>query len=191
MQTLQQNKNMSYEREIKELKEKYNIDICFKGENPIKIKNYIKNEIKKQNDKEIEEEIKNGKKTKMMNEYNKEYIENLHFEEARAIFMMLTRMIEVKANYKNKYKSLECEICKVEENTLHLFKCKAYNDLNKKIKGETIQEILKYNSEKDIANVMKEVNRRKDNEKKEKEPKKKLPTTAPQSLGLSLPDGRE
>ena len=53
-------------------------------------KNNIKTEINKINDKELEEEIKTGRKTKMMHEYNKEYLENLHFDEARAIFMMLT-----------------------------------------------------------------------------------------------------
>ena len=63
------------------------------------------------NDKELEEEIKVGKKTKMLNEVNRNYLENFHFEEARAIFMMLTRMIDVKANFKNKYRNLECEIC--------------------------------------------------------------------------------
>ena len=120
---LQQHKNLAYEKEIKELKEKYNIDISLKGENHWKIKNYIRDKIKKINDLEIEEEIKSGKKTKIMNEYNKRYIEKFHFEEARAIFMMITRMIDVKANYKNYYKSLESEICKVEENTNHLFKC--------------------------------------------------------------------
>ena len=124
MLKLQKSKNMSYEREINELKEKYKIEICLKGENPIKIKNYIKNEIKKINDQEIREKIKEGKKTKIMYEYNKKYIEKFHYEEARAIFMMITRMIDVKANYKNKYRNLECEICKVEENTEHLFKCK-------------------------------------------------------------------
>ena len=127
----------------------------------------------------------------MMNEYNKSYIEKFHFEEARAIFMMLTRMVDVKANYKNKYKNLECETCTVEENTQHIFKCKKYHDLNGKIKGETLQEILKNNNEDDIAKLMKEIIARKDNEKRENEPKKKiLPNTAPQPKGLSLPDGR-
>ena len=42
MLKLQKSKNMSYEREINELKEKYKIEICLKGENPTKIKNYIK-----------------------------------------------------------------------------------------------------------------------------------------------------
>ena len=50
----------------------------------------------------------------MMNEVDRNYLENFHFEEARTIFMMLTRMIDVKANYKNKYRNLECEICRVE-----------------------------------------------------------------------------
>ena len=146
---------MSYEREIKELKEKYNISICLKGANPTKIKNHIKNKIKKINDKEIEEEITNGKKSKMMNEYNKKYLENFHFEEARAIFMMLTRMIDIKANFKNKYKNLECDVCKVEENTQHLFKCKRYQDLNGKIEGETLQEVIRINREEDIAKMIK------------------------------------
>ncbi len=61
-----------------------------------------------------------------MNDYNREYIDNLHFEDARAIFMMLTRMIDVKSNFKNKHKNLDCETCSVEENTQHLFKCKKY-----------------------------------------------------------------
>ncbi len=65
----------------------------------------------------------------MMNEYNNKYLEKFHFELARAIFMMLTRMIDVKANFKYKYKKLECETCKVEENTQHLFKCKRYQKL--------------------------------------------------------------
>ena len=73
MQLLQQSKDMSYEREINELKVKYNINICLKGDNPIKIKEHIRNEIKKINDKEIKEELKKGKKTTMMDEYNKKY----------------------------------------------------------------------------------------------------------------------
>ena len=42
MQKLQQSKNMSYEREINELKEKYKIEICLKGENPQKNKKSYK-----------------------------------------------------------------------------------------------------------------------------------------------------
>ena len=81
-----------------------------------------------------------------MEEYNKKYMEKFHYEEARAIFMMITRMIDVKANYKNKYRNLECEICKVKENIEHLFKCKKYHDLNEKTKekhSKKSSEIIK------------------------------------------------
>ena len=71
MQRLQTNREMSYEREINYLKEKYNIDICLTGNNTKAIKNCIKNKIKEVNDKEIEDEIKKGKKTNMMREYRK------------------------------------------------------------------------------------------------------------------------
>ena len=143
MQKLQHSKNMSYENEINELKEKYNIDISMKGENKEAIKNHIKNKIIEINDKELEEEIKIGKKTKMMNEVSRNYLENFHFEEARAIFMMLTRMIDDKTNFKNNHRNLECETCHTEENAYHLFKCKKYQDLNKNIKGEILQSVIK------------------------------------------------
>ena len=123
MQKIQQNKNMPYEREINELIEKYNLELKIKEENTKAIKNYIKSEIQSKNDEEIEKEINEGKKTQMMKDYNKKYLENLDYEEARAIFMMITRMIDVKANFKNKHKNLDCEICNTEENTYHLFKC--------------------------------------------------------------------
>ena len=80
MQKLQERKNMPYEKEINELKEKYSIDISMKGENSQAIKNHIKNKILEINDKELEEEIKIGKKTKMMNEVNRKYLENFNFE---------------------------------------------------------------------------------------------------------------
>ena len=98
-----------------------------------------------------------------MKNYNKKYIEKLHFKEARAIFMMLTRMIYVKANYKNQYKNLACDICNVEENTQHLFKCKSYHELNGKIKGETLREILGENIENSIAKILKEIIRKNKN----------------------------
>ena len=59
---LQINREMSYEKEINDLKEKYNIDMCLTGNNTKAIKNYIKNKIKEVNDKEVDDEIKKGKK---------------------------------------------------------------------------------------------------------------------------------
>ena len=67
----------------------------------------------------------------MMRDYSNDYMENMHFEEARAIFMMLTRKIDVKTNFKNNHRNLECEVCLTEEDTHHLFKCKTDQDLNK------------------------------------------------------------
>ena len=97
----------------------------------------------------------------------KKYLENLNFNEARAIFMMLSRMIEVKSNFKNKYRTLECETCCVEENTQHLFKCNKYLNMNKKFKGESLEDIIKKNKETDIAYFLKEIIERHENEKKE------------------------
>ena len=65
----------------------------------------------------------------MIHDYNNKYLENLHFDEARAIFMMLTWMIVIKSNYKN----IECETCNIEENTLHLFKCKKAHKYEQRI----------------------------------------------------------
>ena len=147
MQRLQISREMSYEREIIELEEKYKIDTCLTGNKTKVIKNCIKNKIKKVNDKEIEDEIKKGKNTYMMSIYRKDYIEKLHFEKARAIFMILTRMIDDKTIFKNKHRNLECETCQTEENTHHLFKCKKYHDLNINIKGETLQSVIKNNKD--------------------------------------------
>ena len=44
------------------------------------------------------------------------------------------------------------------------FKCKIYQDLNGKIEGETPQELLRINNEEDIAKMIKQIIRRKDNE---------------------------
>merc|ERR1711915_984680 len=98
-----------------------------------------------------------GVEKQKMYDYNKKYLENLHFDEARVIFMMLTRMIDIKSNYKNKYKNIDCETCNIEENTLHLFKCKKYLHMNKEFKGETVQEIITKNKEGDTAKFLKEI----------------------------------
>ena len=101
----------------------------------------------------------------------------------------MTRMIDVKTNFKNNHRNLECETCQTEENTHHLFKCKKYHDLNKNIKGETLQAIIENNKEIDVAKALKEIIKRIKLEGKEKQ--KVKPTTAPPPLGLSLPDGSE
>ena len=77
----------------------------------------------------LEKMLNENTKTKLrfIKEFKKkEYITNMQFQ--GSIIMMKTRlnMIEVKCNYKNKYKNnLKCELCKKEEdNTEHLiFNC--------------------------------------------------------------------
>ena len=103
--------------------------------------------------------------------------------------MMLTRMIDVKSNFKNNHRNLECETCQTEENTHHLFKCRKYQDLSKDIKGETLQSVIKNNKEIEVAKVLKEIIKRRELEREEK--RKAKQTTAPPPSGLSLPDGRE
>ena len=62
--------------------------------------------------------------------------------------------------------------------------------MNEKIRGGTLQEILKINKEDDIAKIIKEIIKRKNNENKAENTRKKTTNTAPLTMGLSLPDGR-
>ena len=48
---------------------------------------------------------------------------------------MKVNMIDVKMNYKGKYKDMKCPVCKTEEDTTeHLFEC---NDLKDKVGDES------------------------------------------------------
>ncbi len=87
--------------------------------------------------------------------------------------------------------NLEYEIFNVEDSTVHIFSCEKYHDLNRNIKGNTLQKILKDNEETDIAYVTKEIIKRKDKEREENKLKNKSTSTAPLQKRLSLPDGRE
>ena len=77
--------------------------------------------------------------------HDKKYIRKENFKNARQIFMILSDMIEVKANYKGSHKNTICEICKTkEENTQHLIECEGYKDITKDLKGRgSIEDILK------------------------------------------------
>jgi len=44
---------------------------------------------------------------------------------------------------------------KTEENTHHIFKCKKFQDVNEKIKGESLKEVLKNKNKNEIAMVKK------------------------------------
>ena len=58
----------------------------------------------------------------------KEYITNMEFKYSKLMLKIRLNMIEVKCNYKNKFKSnLICEMCKKEEDTTeHLLRCEAH-----------------------------------------------------------------
>ena len=60
-----------------------------------------------------------------MQSYLKSSKLKIRSEEARTIFKLRSRMADVKTNYKGKYKSFECDLCKEgEESQEHLMKCK-------------------------------------------------------------------
>ena len=56
-------------------------------------------------------------------------------------------MVEVKANYKGKYETYECDLCKEEEETQeHLLKCRKLNkNMQDAIKLQEYKKILEGN----------------------------------------------
>ena len=162
----QEEKEMSYESEIKELIKFYKIEDDLKKIEKGEGKNMIKKAIEEKNKEEINEQMKKGKKTQNIVKWKEDYIRNLKFEDARIIFKLRTNMIEVKANYKNKHAGqLNCEMCKlVEETTQHLFECSEYKDINKRIiVKKTIEATLRENRIEDIANVIRKILERRKN----------------------------
>ena len=96
-------KDMTYKKEIEELKKIYNITEDLKNIEAKEGKRKLKRYITKKNEEEIEEEIRKGKKANNINEVNNEYMKKLNFKEARIIFLLKTNMIEAKANYRFQY----------------------------------------------------------------------------------------
>ena len=96
------------------------------GKDKSKVKYYMSNK----GDKKL------GKRAK--------YLDKLTRQEASAIFNARTRMLKVKANYKNKYRDQKCRFCKTEDETQDhiLEKCQVINRLNNEIitKYELFQE---------------------------------------------------
>ena len=58
----------------------------------------------------------------------KKYLVELPFNEARAVFMLRSRMFPTKNNFKGRWGS-ECVYCGNVESDIHLFSCAGYNDL--------------------------------------------------------------
>ena len=146
--------NLSYYREIEELREFYKIKNNLKNICPKRGKLMLKQKVKKKNDEEIQKDMMKGKKTSEMGNYSNKYMQSLDYENARILFMALTGMIKVKTNFKNNFKqNLKCEMCDSEDETImHLFECNKYEkDFVNIRKGKSIQEILEKNSEKRVA----------------------------------------
>ena len=157
MRIHQEKKAMSYEKEIEELKKFYNIKEDLKTVKAKEGKKIINKYVIKKNKEEIEEDMEKGKKTKDLNECNKEYMSKLNFNEARMIFLLKSNMIETKANFKGQFlNNLKCEICgKEEETTQHLFECDGYMEIRKNIIIEdTPMKTLRRNNINAVAEVL-------------------------------------
>ena len=59
----------------------------------------------------------------------KNYLLELDFIEARAVFMMRYRMIPTKANFPGRWCGTLCNVCNFEDTDEHLFHCPGYQDL--------------------------------------------------------------
>ena len=139
----------------------------------LEIKNVLKIAVKR---KAFEELLKRKEShSKMINleykslnmqNYLKSSNENLTQRDAQDIFLLRTRMFDVKSNYKNKYEVLLCEACEENEETQeHFYKCEA---LESKWKVE-FKEIWKNKVENQIQ-IMKicRENQLKRNQRKER-----------------------
>ena len=159
-------KNMTYIKEIEEIREQYNIRIKLEDLSPKEAKKIVRESIRKKNDEEIKEKINKEKKTKI-NKLQYNYINNMNFEDARTIFMIITDMINVKMNYKGKYKeNLKCKRCnEADEDTLHIFNCKEDEDINRTIKEKkSIERLLRNNSLQEVAKVARKAIKRREEE---------------------------
>ena len=67
----------------------------------------------------------------------KRYLVELKFEEARAIFLLRSRMFPTKKNFQGRWGVDDtCTFCHEEENDVHLFACAGFSDLLENIKYE-------------------------------------------------------
>ena len=90
--------------------------------------------IKIQNDRLVVKMLSESKSDRLLlhnfdfNGKVKKYLLELPFDEARAVFMLRTRMFPTKDNFKGRW-GLECAYCGNKESDPHLFSCAGYSDL--------------------------------------------------------------
>ena len=59
----------------------------------------------------------------------KQYLVELDFRYARAIFMVRFRMLPTKSNFPGRWRGTSCNVCNFEDTDAHLFGCPGYQDL--------------------------------------------------------------
>ena len=133
---------------IKSICEKYGIDIeKLKAREKKVVKKEIKEKIIKDIEKSVNDKKQEMKKLRWVKGFGKEtYMKDLSTEDAMLIMKTRLNMIEVKSNFRGKYKTEVCELCEQEEDTTeHLFTCEKLE----KIRGDDLTiESLKYPSKR-------------------------------------------
>ena len=114
--------------QVKMVAEKYRIDINeVISTKRTQLKHKVKKKIQEHLDIITRETV--ATKQRFIKEFKKkEYITNMEFKYSKLMLKIRLNMIEVKCNYKNKFKTnLICEMCKKEEDTTeHLLRCEAH-----------------------------------------------------------------
>ena len=91
-----------------------------------------------------------------MQKYLKPNESKIKLEEAQEIFKMRSRVSNVKTNFKGKYQSFECMVCKIEDETedetqQHIIQCKEINKIRKdRIKPPEYEGLYENNVEKQV-----------------------------------------
>ena len=74
-----------------------------------------------------------------MQRYLKSSKEKIKQEEAQTIFKLRSRVTDVKINLRGKYETLECTVCKDEEESqMHIMECREIVKLRNNYKKNTI-----------------------------------------------------
>ena len=59
----------------------------------------------------------------------KKYLQELEFDEARAVFMSRYRMMPSKMNFPGRWEGTACDICGFDDTDVHVFSCPGYQDI--------------------------------------------------------------
>ena len=86
--------------------------------------------LEKEVKEEVEGKIKEMKKLRFVGEYKRKEYVGCEMAVVRDVMRMRLNMVDVKANFKGKYKDLLCVACKeAEETTEHVLQCDEYRRL--------------------------------------------------------------